>query len=322
MSPTEPLKQANAADWPRLPSGQWGDTVETLHMWTQIVGKVRMDLSPWVNHSWSVPLYLNACGFTTSTIPYGARTFEIDFDFVDHVLPIRASDGQTNVLALQPKSVAQFYHELLETLSEMGLDISIHTVPNEIPDPIAFPEDEVHRTYDSEHAHSLWSALVQADRVMKAFRARFTGKVSPVHFFWGSFDLAVTRFSGREAPTHPGGVPGLPDEITREAYSHEVTSCGFWPGNREAPDPIFYAYAYPTPEGFSESSVKPAAAFWLEDLGEFALPYEVVRTSDAPDATLDAFFESTHAAAADLARWDREHLEWERDFRPVLRHRP
>jgi len=322
MSPTEPLKQTNAADWPRLPSGQWGDTVETLHMWTQVVGKVRMEISPWVNHSWSVPLYLNARGFTTSTIPYGARTFEIDFDFVDHVLPIRASDGQTNVLTLQPKSVAQFYHELLETLSEMGLDVSIHTVPNEIPDPIAFPEDEVHRTYHSEHAHSLWSALVQADRVMKVFRARFTGKVSPVHFFWGSFDLAVTRFSGREAPAHPGGVPGLPDEITREAYSHEVTSCRFWPGNREAPDPIFYAYAYPMPEGFSESSVKPAAAFWLEDLGEFALPYEVVRTSDAPDATLDAFFESTHAAAADLARWDREHLEWERDFRPVLRHRP
>ena len=322
MSPTEPLKQASAADWPQLPSRQWGDTLETLHMWTQIVGKVRMDLSPWVNHSWSVPLYLNARGLTTSTIPYGARTFEIDFDFVDHVLPIRASDGQTRSLALQHKSVAQFYHELLETLSEMGMNVSIHAVPNEIPEPIPFPEDEVHGTYDSEQVHLLWSALVQADRVMKVFRARFTGKVSPVHFFWGSFDLAVTRFSGREAPEHPGGVPGLPDEITREAYSHEVTSCGFWPGNREAPDPIFYAYAYPTPEGFSESSVKPAAAFWLEDLGEFALPYEVVRTSDSPDATLDAFFESTHAAAADLARWDREHLEWERDFRPVLRHRP
>jgi hypothetical protein len=320
MSPIEHQQKASAADWPELPNTQWGDTLETLHMWSQIAGKVRMELSPWFNHSWSVPLYVTSRGLTTSAIPYGSRTFEIDFDFLDHRLPIRASDGQTRSLALEPKSVAQFYHELLGTLSEMGIDVSIQPVPNEIPEPIPFPEDETHGTYDPEHAHRLWGALVQVDRVMKEFRARFTGKVSPVHFFWGSFDLAVTRFSGREAPEHPGGIPNLPDEITREAYSHEVSSCGFWPGNREAPDPIFYAYAYPTPEGFSESSVRPEAAFWLTDLGEFALPYDAVRTADSPDDALHAFFESTHAAAAELARWDRERLEWESGFRPLPRY--
>jgi hypothetical protein len=321
MTQIEHQPEAGAADWPELPNTQWADTLETLHMWSQIVGKVRMGLSPWINHSWSVPLYVTSRGLTTSPIPYGGRTFEIDFDFVDHRLPIRVSDGQTTSLTLEPKSVAQFYDELLETLSELDIDVSIHPVPNEIAEPIPFPEDEVHRAYDPEHAHSLWGALVQSDRVMKAFRARFTGKVSPVHFFWGSFDLAVTRFSGREAPQHPGGIPFLPDEITREAYSHEVSSCGFWLGNRGAPDPIFYAYAYPTPEGFSESSVRPEAAFWLADLGEFVLPYEAVRTADSPDDALDAFFESTHAAAADLAGWDREHLEWQRDFRPLPRYR-
>jgi hypothetical protein len=322
MAPIERENMAVAADWPELPYTQWADTIETLHMWSQIVGKIRMGLSPWVNHSWSVPLYVTSRGLTTSPIPYGGRTFEIDFDFVDHRLPIRVSDGQTKSLALEPKSVAQFYHELLSTLSELGIDVSIHPVPNEITEPIPFPQDETHGAYNPEHARSLWGALVQSDRVMKAFRARFTGKVSPVHFFWGSFDLAATRFSGREAPPHPGGIPFLPDEITREAYSHEVTSCGFWPGNREAPDPIFYAYAYPTPEGFSESSVRPEAAFWLADLGEFALPYEAVRTADSPDEAVDAFFESTHAAAADLAGWDRERLEWERGYRPLPRHRP
>jgi hypothetical protein len=321
MTQIEHQPKAGAADWPELPNTQWADTLETLHMWSQIVGKVRMGLSPWINHSWSVPLYVTSRGLTTSPIPYGGRTFEIDFDFVDHRLPIRVSDGQTTSLTLEPKSVAQFYDELLGTLSELDIDVSIHPVPNEIAEPIPFPEDEVHGAYDPEHAHSLWGALVQSDRVMKAFRARFTGKVSPVHFFWGSFDLAVTRFSGREAPQHPGGIPFLPDEITREAYSHEVSSCGFWLGNRGAPDPIFYAYAYPTPEGFSESSVRPEAAFWLADLGEFVLPYEAVRTADSPDDALDAFFESTHAAAADLAGWDREHLEWQRDFRPLPRYR-
>jgi hypothetical protein len=291
-------------------------------MWSQIVGKVRMELSPWVNHSWSVPLYVTSRGLTTSPIPYGGRTFEIDFDFVNHRLPIKVSDGQTKSLTLEQKSVAQFYRELLGALSELGIDVSIHPVPNEIAEPIPFPQDELHGTYDPEHAGCISGALVQSDRVMKAFRANFTGKVSPVHFFWGGFDLAVTRFSGREAPEHPGGIPNLPDEVTREAYSHEVSSCGLWLGNRGAPDPIFYAYAYPTPEGFSESSVRPEGAFWLADLGEFVLPYEAVRTADSPDDALEAFFESTYAAAANLAGWDREHLEWGRGFRPLPRYRP
>jgi hypothetical protein len=278
-----------------------------------------MELSPWLNHSWSVPLYVTSRGLTTSPIPYGGLSLEIAFDFVDHVLPIRTSDGRTRSLLLEPKSVAEFYHELLGTLSDMDVNLSIHPMPNELPEPIPFPDDEIHGEYDPEHVRPLWGALVQSDRVMKAFRARFTGKASPVHFFWGSFDLAVTRFSGREAPEHPGGIPYLPDEITREAYSHEVSSCGFWPGNREAPDPIFYAYAYPTPEGFSEASVRPEEAFWLSDLGEFVLPYEVVRTAESPDETVDTFLESTYAAAANLANWDRRNLEREPGFRPLPR---
>ena len=321
MSPIDRLTPSRAADWPELPSAHWADTLETLHLWCQIVGKIRMELSPWLNHSWSVPLYVTARGLTTSPIPVGGLTLEIDFDFVDHVLPIRTSDGRTDSLALEPKSVARFYRELLGTLSRMGVDVSIHEFPNELPDPIPFPDDEVHGEYDPEHVRQLLGALVQSDRVFKAFRSRFTGKASPVHFFWGSFDLAVTRFSGREAPEHPGGIPHLPDEITREAYSHEVSSCGFWPGNREAPDPIFYAYAYPTPEGYSDASVRPEAAFWLTELGEFALPYEAVRTAGSPDEAIDAFLESTYAAAADLARWDRGNLEREAGFRPLLRHR-
>lgn len=321
MTPIEPPPTAEPSAWPELPSTEWADTLETLHLWSQIVGKVRTELSPWTNHSWSAPLYVTARGLTTSPIPYDGRTFEIDFDFVDHRLPIRASDGRARELALEPKSVAEFYGEVLEALAGMAIEVSIHPEPNELPDVTPFPQDETHATYDAGHARRLWEALVQSDRVMKAFRAGFIGKASPVHFFWGSFDMAVTRFSGREAPEHPGGFPNMPDEITREAYSHELTSCGFWPGNRENPDPIFYAYAYPTPEGFPEASVRPEAAFWLEELGEFALPYETVRTAPSPDDALLDFFESTHAAAAELAGWDREALERDRDFRPVPRWR-
>ena len=320
MSPVESLDVASPDAWPELPHGDWADTLETLHMWTQIVGKVRMELSPWVNHSWSVPLYVTARGLGTSPIPHGGRTFEIDFDFIDHRLPIRTSDGETRTLALEPKSVADFYGEVLATLADLGIDVAIHPVPNELPDPVPFPEDEAHASYDPEHVRRLWGALVQVDRVMKAFRARFIGKASPVHFFWGSFDMAVTRFSGRRAPEHPGGIPNLPDEVTREAYSHEVTSCGFWPGNRDAPDPIFYAYAYPTPDGFSEAAVEPEAAFWLDDLGEFAVPYEAIRTSRSPDDGALAFFESAHRAAAELLDWDRDALEWEPGFRPIPRY--
>ncbi len=321
MSPIDPLPPADPSAWQGLPTSEWWDTLETLHMWSQIVGKVRMELSPWVNHSWSVPLYVTARGLTTSPIPYRGTTFEIDFDFIDHALPIRTSDGRTRSLALEPKSVAGFYRELLGTLKELGIDAAILPMPNELPDPIPFPDDEVHGSYVPEHARALFDALVQADRVFKEFRARFTGKCSPVHFFWGSFDLAVTRFSGREAPEHPGGIPFLPDEVTREAYSHEVSSCGFWPGNRESPEPFFYSYIYPTPDGYAEVAVEPEAAYWLAELGEFVLPYEAARTADSPDDAVAAFLQSTYAAAANLAGWDRENLEWEKGYRPLARRR-
>jgi hypothetical protein len=286
-------------------------------MWFQIVGKVRMELSPWVNHSWSVPLYVTPRGLTTSPIPYGGHTFQIDFDFFSHTLPIVKSDGEVRTVELRAIMVAEFYAEVFAALESMGIEVSINTLPSEVPDPIPFPEDEVHGEYKPNHVEALRGALVRSARAMSEFRAGFIGKVSPVHLFWGAFDLAVTRFSGRKAPPHPGGIPNLPDEVTREAYSHEVSSCGFWVGNREAPDPIFYAYAYPTPEGFSEATVQPAEAFWLADLGEFALPYEAVRRSDSPDGILDAFFQSTYEVAANLANWDRENLEWERGYRPL-----
>lgn len=321
MSPIDPQTPADATDWPALPIADWWDTLETLHLWSQIVGKIRMECSPWVNHSWSVPLYVTTRGLTTSPIPYGGLSFEIDFDFVDHVLPIRTSDGRARSLKLEQKSVAEFYGELLGTLEELGIEVSIHPVPNELPDPIPFPDDEVHGVYLPQHARALMDALIQSERVLTEFRAAFTGKCSPVHFFWGSFDLAVTRFSGREAPEHPGGIPYLPDAVTREAYSHEVSSCGFWPGNRESPDPFFYSYAYPTPDGFSQAAIEPAEAFWLTDLGEFVLPYEAVRSAASPDEAITAFLQSTYAAAAELGGWDRENLEWERGFRPLARRR-
>ncbi len=311
--------KAATGAWPELPSSSWTDTIETLHMWCQIVGKIRMELSPWVNHSWSVPLYVTPRGLTTSSIPDGDRTFQIDFDFTSHTLPIVASDGDVRTIELRPITVAEFYAEVFAALKSMKIDASIYPRPNEVQEPTPFPEDEMHGEYRTEHAEALQGALVQSARAMNEFRARFIGKVSPVHLFWGGFDLAVTRFSGRKAPQHPGGIPNLADEVTREAYSHEVSSCGFWLGNREAPDPVFYAYAYPTPAGFSEAVVEPDKAFWLADLGEFVLPYEAVRTSDSPDKALEAFFQSTYAAAADLASWDRETLEWEKGYRPLPR---
>src|SRR5436309_696063 len=248
-------------------------------MWTQIVGKVRLVQTPWVNHSWSVTLYVTPRGLTTSPIAHGARTFSIDFDFVDHELIVEASDGARRTMPLAPRSVADFYAELMRLLAEMGLGVRIHTKPNEVDPAIPFPRDREHATYIAEHAHRFWRALVQADCVMKAFRARFIGKASPVHFFWGSFDLAVTRFSGRPAPPHPGGVPNLPDAIAREAYSHEVSSAGFWPGGGAIDYPAFYSYAYPAREGFAVARVRPEAAFWSKDFGEFILPYDAVRTA-------------------------------------------
>lgn len=315
------VERAAKPAWPELPHAAWADTLETLHMWLQIVGKVRTGASPWVNHSWSTTLYVTPRGLTTSAIPHGDRTFEIELDFLDHRLRLRSSDGVRRELRLEPRTVADFHGELTGALRESGLGVAIHPAPNEVVEAIPFAEDEAHRSYEAAHAEALHGALVQADRVMKRFRASFVGKASPVHFFWGAMDLAVTRFSGRTAPEHPGGFPNLPDEITREAYSHEVSSCGFWPGDRARPEPIFYSYAYPAPEGFAGAAVEPDAAFWLEELGEFALPWEAVRTSGDPDATLLAFLESTYGAAAELGGWDREALEREPGWRPLPRWR-
>lgn len=298
--------------WPSLDFDAWKDTCATLHMWTQIVGKIRLSQTPWVNHSWHVPLYVTARGLTTSPIPYDARTFQIDFDFIDHRLSIQTSDGTGKTMALRPRSVADFYAELMSTLAELGLHVSIHTAPNEVVDAIPFPQDHVHAAYDAEYANRFWLALVQADRVFKEFRTGFIGKCSPVHFFWGSFDLAVTRFSGRQAPEHPGGVPNLPDRVAREAYSHEVSSCGFWPGGGTLPYSLFYAYAYPEPAGFSTTQLMPGKATYDMAFREFVLPYDVVRTAESPDAVLLEFLQGSYEAAADLGHWDRRSLEREK----------
>ena len=299
--------------WPSLPLEAWRETCATLHMWTQIVGKIRLAQSPWVNHSWHVTLYVTARGLTTSPIPYGTRTFQVDFDFIAHQLTIQSSDGGTGALALEPQSVAAFYTRLMEETGKLDLHVNIYGQPNEVVNPIRFDQDETHRAYDREYANRFWRVLVQADRVFKEFRARFIGKCSPVHFFWGASDLAVTRFSGREAPQHPGGIPNLPDWVTREAYSHEVSSCGFWPGGGPIPYPAFYSYAYPEPVGFSEAPVKPDAAFYSTDLREFILAYDIVRQSESPDDTLLDFLQTTYEAAANLAKWDRISLERSHD---------
>lgn len=295
--------------WPTLPSTTWIDTLETLHLWTQVVGKIRMAKAPWLNHSWSVPLYVTSRGLGTSLVPYETEGFELDFDFTDHRLRLSTTTGERRELALEPITVADFYAKVMEAMESVKMPVKIRPVPAEIPDAIPFADDTKHASYDRDHVTALWRALLQANRVMGRFRAGYRGKASPVHFFWGSFDLAVTRFSGKQAPPHGGGVPNFPLDVAREAYSHEVTSVGFWPGNREAPEPIFYAYAYPTPDGFAKAEVAPQAAFWLDALGEFVLPYEAVAKADDPDASVMAFFESTHAAAAELASWPREALE-------------
>src|ERR1044071_101604 len=284
-------------------------------MWTQIVGKIRLVLSPWTNHSWHVTLYVTSRGLTTSPIPYSSYTFEILFDFIDHQLLIDKSDGARRTIPLKPQSVAEFYRTVMKTLSDLELPVTINTMPNEIENPIPFDQDEEHRSYDREYANRFWRVLVQSDRVFKEFRSRFCGKCSPVHFFWGSFDLAVTRFSGRPAPPHPGGVPHLPDAITREAYSQEVSSLGFWPGNAAMPMPIFYSYAYPEPPGFSAAKVQPDAAVYEPKLREFILPYDNVRTAEKPDEVLLQFAQSTYDAASTLGKWDRDALS---ELKPSL----
>jgi hypothetical protein len=295
--------------WPELPYPPWRETCATLHLWTQIVGKIRLAQTPWLNHSWHVALYLTARGLTTSPIPYGERAFEISFDFIDQHLRIETSDGERRETPLRPQAVADFYAAVMALLADLGMPVSINETPNETPDPIRFSADRTHASYDPEAAHRFWRALRQADRVFKIFRTGFIGKCSPAHFFWGSFDLAVTRFSGRSAPRHPGGAPNLADDVVCEAYSHEVSSAGFWPGGGGIDYPAFYSYAYPAPEGFRSAPLRPSAAFFSEDLQEFLLPYEAVRTAPSPDATLLEFLQSTYEAAADAGHWDRAALE-------------
>jgi hypothetical protein len=295
--------------WPELPTAAWRDSYETLHLWTQIVGKIRLSRAPWLNHSWHVALYVTPRGLTTSPVPDGVGTFQIDFDFIDHELRISTSDGATRRFALAGQSVAGFYAATVATLAELGIEVAIDEMPNELPDPIRFSQDTQHASYDPEAVRRLLQILVNADRIFKQFRTGFLGKASPVHFFWGSFDLAVTRFSGRRAPRHPGGVPHLSDDVACEAYSHEVSSAGFWPGSGAIDYPAFYCYAYPEPPDFRTAKVLPDAAFFSEALGEFILPYDAVRTAANPDQALLDFLQSTYEAAANAAKWDRDALE-------------
>jgi hypothetical protein len=294
--------------WPALDYPAWQDSCATLHRWTQIVGKIRLAQAVPVNHWWHVPLYLTARGLTTSAMPHRDRTFQIDFDFIDHRLDIAASDGRGDSLALVPRSVADFYAEITARLDALGLPVRVWTMPVEIPDPIRFEEDHAHAAYDPDRVNRFWRALAQIDQVFKGFRAGFVGKASPVHFFWGSFDLAVTRFSGRSAPPPPHS-PMMPDAVNREAYSHEVSSCGFWPGNGGFGQAAFYCYAYPQPDGFADAAITTEGAYFSREIGEFILPYEAVRQAAAPRERLLDFLQSTYAAAADLAGWDRAGLE-------------
>ena len=298
-----------AAAWPRLPLDEWRDTYATLHMWTQIVGKTRLALAPMENHWWQVALYVTPRGLTTSAMPSGTRTLAAEFDFIDHQLYLRASDGATRSVALAPRSVADFYAAYMAALGSLGIEPRIRPVPVEVETAIPFAEDREHASYDADAANRCWRLLVQADRVMKRFRGRFLGKASPVHFFWGSFDMAATRFSGRPAPSHPGGAPNCPDYVMVEAYSRECSSCGMWFGGGALAEPAFYAYAYPEPAGFADQPVRPAGAYYSAELREFILPCERVREAADPDGTLLEFLQSTYEAAAGPGGWERAMLE-------------
>jgi hypothetical protein len=293
--------------WPELTLSAWEDTRDTFHMWTQVVGKVRLALEPMVNHWWQVPLYVTARGLTTSLMHAGTTGLEIEFDLIDHMLDLRTSHGRSRQVTLEPRSVASFYEATMVALGELGVRVTISPRPQEVIEAIPFAQDEEHHAYDAAAVHRFWLALVQIHRVMIRFRARFVGKASPVHFFWGGPDLAVTRFSGRRAPKHPGGVPNCADWVQELAYSHEVSSCGFWPGGSS--EGSFYSYAYPQPDGFAAWPVLPDAAYYGDEMGEFLLPYTAVRTANDPEAALLAFFESTYEAAAELGGWDRAALE-------------
>ncbi len=304
--PKKPSSEAQNEVWPSLPLAEWQETYATLHMWTQIVGKVRLALSPPLNHWWATALYVTPRGLTTSAVPYGTQTFEVTFDFLDQILWVRASTGASRAMALYPRPVADFYREFLAILRTLGIAVTINPLPQEVANPIPCDEDYEHASYDAAAATRWWRILVESDRVLQQFRARYIGKCSPVHFFWGSFDLAVTRFSGAGAPERPGA-----DRITREAYSHEVSSCGFWPGTVGGPtqDPAYYSYMAPAPPGLADAAVRPAAAGYNQQIGEFILPYEAVRTAADPDAMLLEFAQSTYVAGANLAEWDRAALE-------------
>jgi len=309
MSETRPSVRSSHRDeiWPSLPLEAWQDTYATLHRWVQIIGKIRLRLAPMTNHWWQVALYVTSRGFSTSPVPYGSHIFQIDFDFLAHEMRITTDTGDMRSVALASRSVADFHAETMHALRSMGIDVHIWTTPVEIPDRTPFERDRVHAAYDPEYAQRFWRVLVQADRVLKEFRSRYVGKASPTHFFWGAFDVAVTRFSGRRAPEHPGS-PNVGRSVMVEAYSHEVSSCGFWPGAGLG-IPAFYAYAYPEPEGFKEWPVRPAEACYHRDFREFILPYDAVRMAESPDRTLLAFFQTTYEAAAIPGQWDRASLE-------------
>jgi hypothetical protein len=297
------------SEYPELQYDDWKDTCNTLHRWIQIVGKVRTTLAPWMNHSWSSTLYVSSRGLTTSLIPLQSQSFSIDLDFIQHALIIQTAQGMEQRLPLQSVSVAQFYESFCRMADELRIPLTFDVHPNEVPDPIPFHEDRTHRTYDPKSAHQFWKILVQVNSIFQIFRSRYVGKSSPVHLFWGSLDLAVTRFSGRRAPEHPGGIPTLSDAVTKEAYSHEVSSCGFWPGNAMIPYPAFYSYSYPQPEGYEKASLEIPGAFYHPTLKEFILPYEEVRKASNPNGMLLDFCQKTYEAAANLGHWDRKLLE-------------
>ena len=299
----------STAAWPPLPYAEWHDTAATLHLWLQIVGKIALVQRPWVNHSWHVALRITARGIGTGLIPHEAGSLQIDFDFIDHSLLLQVIDGRTVTLPLQPQPTSKFYRDVMSSLASLGVPVKIHTMPNELPDPIPFDRDEKHHVYDAEYANRYWRVLVQTERVFEEFRARFIGKCSPVHFFWGSADLAVTRFSGRTAPAHPGGVPYLPDWVAREAYSHEVSSAGFWAGGDQYPEACFYSYAYPEPPGYAATRVGPLGAHYSDALREFVLPYEAARRAASPESAVLEFLQTTYEAAANLGKWSRADLE-------------
>ncbi|HWS56766.1 MAG TPA: DUF5996 family protein [Pyrinomonadaceae bacterium] len=303
-SPESDGARGGREGWPALPLAEWKETLATLHMWTQVVGKVRLAQTPVVNHWWNVPLYLTSRGLSTRAVPYGRRSFDIDFDFIEHELVVKDSDGRVEKLALAPRTVAEFYREVMAALGRLDIGVKIWTTPVEIPDPIPFERDTQHASYDPDYANRFWRVLLQAGKVFGEFRARFVGKCSPVHFFWGSFDLAVTRFSGRRAPEREGA-----DSITREAYSHECISHGFWPGGGAVTGAAFYSYTAPEPDGLAARPARPAAAFYSQEMKEFLLMYDDVRAAESPEAALVEFLQSTYEAGADLAGWDRAALE-------------